>query len=185
MTEDLDKAKKLFLDHGTSGFHMMREGVLKEYESFKVSREQEDIWRYQFIEDKLSKFDINDRNQPFSFRSIIQTHSDINSFEKYIDKVNRNIDGCKNQHLAILFGQELFSTLHELIRANNKIPQEVKLFCIDTCERLLSLAKRTTLPEGYTISNFSTISEGLTQEQYIQRLILKFEYEIELAKTLK
>jgi len=185
MTDNLDRAKKLFLDYGTSGFHMMREGVLDEYKSYKVTKDKENEWRQELIEDKLSNFDINDRRQPFSFRSIIQTHADFNTFEKYIAKVDKNSATCKNGHLALLFGQELFSTLYELIRSNYKISRELRINCIDVCEKLLFLAKTIDLPNSYNIDAVEIIEEKLTQEQYFQRQIIKFEYELGLAKLLK
>jgi hypothetical protein len=185
MTDNLDRAKKIFLDHGTSGFHMMRDGVLDEYRSYKITVDKENEWCRELIEDKFSKFDINDSRQPFSFRSIIQTHSDIETFEKYIDKVNKNSTTCKNGHLALLFGQELFSTLYELTRSNYKIQKESKLYCIDTCEKLLLLAKKIGLPANSNIDAVEIIEEKLTNDQYFQRQINKFEYEIGLAKLLK
>ncbi len=185
MTDNLDRAKKLFINYGTSAFHMMREGVLDEYRSYKITKDQENAWRHEHIEERLLKFDINDITQPFSFRSIIQEHGDIKTFEKYTDKVNQNANTCSNQHLAILFGQELFSTLYELIRSNYKVSRELKLYCIDTCEKLISVAKTIKLPKDYTIQATEIFEERLSQEQYIQRLIIKFEYEIDLVKTLK
>lgn len=185
MTKSLERAKKIFLDYGTSGFHMMQEGVLDEYKSYNVSKEKENEWRLELIDNKLSNFDINDHRQPFSFRSIIQTHDDINTFEKYIAKVDKNSTSCRNGHLTLLFGQDLFSTLYELIRSNNKASRELRLDCINTCEKLLLLSKKIGLPDNYNIDTIEIIEEKLTQEQYFQRQIIKFEYEIGLAKLLK
>lgn len=185
MTENLERAKKIFLDHGTSGFHMMREGVLDEYKLYDVSKEKENEWRQELIDNKLSNFDINDIRQPFSFRSIIQTHNDIKTFEKLIGKLDKYSSSCTNGHLALLFGQDIFSTLYDLIRANNTLSRDTRLNCIDTCEKLLLFAKKIGLPDNYKIDAIEIIEEKLTQEQYFQRQIINFEYEIGLAKLLK
>ncbi|MFN5416771.1 MAG: hypothetical protein ACK5B9_06910 [Flavobacteriia bacterium] len=185
MTENIERAKKIFLDFGTSGYHMMREGVLDEYKSYNISKEKENEWRLELINKKLLNFNINDQSQPFSFRSLIQTHDDISTFEKYLIKVGKTSTSSINGHIALLFGQDLFSTLYELTRSNIKVSREIRLECIDTCEKLLLIAKKIGLPDNYKINTIEIFEEKLTQEQYFQRQINKFEYEIGLAKLLK
>ena len=58
---DLDKAKKIYFDYGQTGFHMMREGVLKEYQSFCISKETENEWTNSYLKERLNNFNIKFR----------------------------------------------------------------------------------------------------------------------------
>lgn len=49
MTEDLEKAKKLFFDYSCNKFFMARDGADSEYKTYGATKEHEDEWRKEYI----------------------------------------------------------------------------------------------------------------------------------------
>lgn len=49
MNDNQEKAKQMFFDYACRHFGMMRDGVLKEYEKFGISKAQEREWRQEYI----------------------------------------------------------------------------------------------------------------------------------------
>lgn len=60
MSNDKEKAKKIFFDYACNHFYMERDGVGKEYENFGVSEAEEKEWRREYISFWVSQLSIDD-----------------------------------------------------------------------------------------------------------------------------
>ena len=58
--EDLEKAKQIFFDNLCNYSMMAHEGLLYEYQKYRVSQEQEGVWRTEFIAHWVSQLSTED-----------------------------------------------------------------------------------------------------------------------------
>lgn len=181
---DTAKAKKIFFDFGTSKFQMMREGTLEEYQSYGITDKQEKEWIAELLDRELNKFDINDYNSFSLLWFIIETNCNAEYLEKLVNLIDNKIQACANQYYTLRLGQIIFKLLFECSKNNQILSRQLKLHCIATVENLLNKAGQISMPDNFSIPDFSAIADGLTQEQYVRRKIMELEYEIEVAKIL-
>jgi len=59
-SRDLEKAKKLFLEHECSHYQMGHEGVYNEYKKYRISKEKEKEWRNEFASNWTSRLSVDD-----------------------------------------------------------------------------------------------------------------------------
>ena len=78
----MEKAKRIFFDHLGSGFLMFKadNGVINEYNSFNISKDQEKIWL-----NELTKIMLDKLNEPGNWWTIffLNHHSDF----KYLNRI--------------------------------------------------------------------------------------------------
>ena len=59
-SRDLEKAKRLFLEHECSHYQMGHEGVHNEYRKYRISKEKEKEWRNEFASYWTSRLSVDD-----------------------------------------------------------------------------------------------------------------------------
>lgn len=57
---ELEKAKRLFLDHECSHYQMGHEGMYNEYKRYRISKDQEKEWKNEFIAYWTSRLSVDD-----------------------------------------------------------------------------------------------------------------------------
>lgn len=182
---DLNKAKELFISYGTNKFQMSREGVYDEYRSYGITKEQENEWLTELLEEEIAEFDINDYHSFYLLLYVIQTNCNKEYLQKVLDHINANLKSCSHQYYILTLGQLLFNLLLSCSKRENAISKAIKLQCIHTIESLADKARNISVPAGFEIPDFSVVSNGLPRDQYILRKIVELEHEIQIASILK
>jgi hypothetical protein len=183
--DSIIKAKELYFRYGGSSYQMYRDGVNKEYEAFKISKELEKIWLDELFENEFKRLDINDFNTAFPLWHIIETHCSFDNLQRFIDFVRTKINESNNQYYIHRFSYQIFSLLVNMSKSCNDFPRELKVNCIEVAEMVNDKAKHAVIPKDFKIPDFNAIGEGLTQEQYVYRSINDLEYKFELIRILK
>ena len=184
-SKDTSKAKQIFIQFSSSKFQMAREDVLEEYQSYEITEEQEKEWLTELLDKEINKFDINDYNSFFPLWFLIETNCNTEYLQQLLTLIENKIESCLNQYYTLRLGQIIFKLLFECSKNQRALTRQLKLLCITTAENLTNKARQISMPFNFAIPDFSVISDGLTQEQYVMRKIMELEYEIEIAKILK
>ncbi len=140
--DNIDRAKKIFFDYGTSKFQIMRDGLISEYSSYNISVEQERIWTQELVQKEFNKLNINDPETLFPLWYILQTNCLDNYIEKIIEfiRVNQTVanstdslkqfivktydviekieDGCKHRPVLVGHYKQKLDDLKNVILAS-------------------------------------------------------------------
>ena len=90
--KSLARAKELFFYYCGSFFHMDREGDYQEYIKYKVSKEQEEDWKNELVELKVSQLSFNEITAFSNLAMIASTYYDYRIVERLIAFVRSNIN---------------------------------------------------------------------------------------------
>jgi len=180
---DLEKAKKMYFDYGQISFHMGREGVLKEYQSFNISSETENEWTNSYLKERLDNFDLNAIDENFQTFHIISSKSKFNFLNHFLIKIAKNLDNLTNKYIAVNLGKKLFNMVFEAHR-RNKISTENRRNIINIVKLIHKKARTLSIPPNYKNPHFEkiyfdeTIEKKLTQEQYTERKMIELERDL-------
>ncbi len=187
---DLDKAKKIYFDYGQTGFHMMREGVLKEYQSFCISKETENEWTSSYLKERLNNFNINALDENFQTFHIIRIKREFDFLNNFLIKIVKTIDDLTNKYFAIMLGGRLFNMVFESHR-QQVISKEHRRCVIDVVVLIHKKAKTLSIPPNYKNSHFEKIhfdeafEKKLNQEQYTEKKMIELECDLIKANMFK
>jgi hypothetical protein len=181
----INKAKELYYRYGGSSYQMFRGGVIEEYESYNISKDIENIWLNELFDKGFEQLDINDFNTAYPLWHTIETHCSANNLKRFIDFLSNRINEANNQYYLHRYGYQIFSLLVNMSKSCDDFPRELKIKCVEIAELINDKAKQAKIPKDFKIPNFTSIGEGLTQEQYVYRSIIDLDYKLELIKILK
>lgn len=187
---DLEKAKKMYYDYGQISFHMGREGVLKEYQSFNISNATEKEWTNSYLKERLDNFDLNTLDENFQTFYIISSKREFNFLYHFLIKIAETLDNLTNKYIAITLGRSLF---HMALEAHSKraISLEHRCSVMKIVELIHKKARTLSIPPNYKNPHFEkkyfdeTIEKKLTQEQYTEREMIKLEFDLVKVNMLK
>ena len=178
-----DKAKTIFLNYACSSFHMSRDGILQEYSSYGISREQEEIWKQEMFEKSFESLNIFDETSVSSLGYLIEHHGANQYFERYINALLQRISEIDNKYMVLRFAENIFFILENLNKNSSLLSRDEKIFGLNAIETLVNIAKVISLPAGYSIPNITFTDNN--QDQYINRKLIDIEYKLNIARILK
>ena len=121
-----NSAKEIFEKYSGSKFQMMRDGVLSEYKTFKISKKVEDIWLKKIISSQFNQLDITSIDTFFPLWYIIQHHGITEYFDNLEEFIMSNSIDQQSRNGAQLFIDKIISVLK--IMSENKNGQLIKEF---------------------------------------------------------
>lgn len=84
------RAKEIFFNYSGSGFQMMRDGVLDEYKSYKVSKELEYVWLNELVDREFDRLNINSFDSFFPLWYIVANYRLLNVTIRIQEFISKN-----------------------------------------------------------------------------------------------
>jgi len=106
-----NRAKEIYSTYSGSKFQMMRDGVLKEYESLNIPLETENTWLQEIVSQEFSRLDIKSIDTFFPLWYIIEHHALSNCFDRLAYFIVSNSKDEESKNGAKLFLDKVLNIL--------------------------------------------------------------------------
>ncbi|HAY35227.1 MAG TPA: hypothetical protein DCY06_13945 [Bacteroidetes bacterium] len=93
---------------------MMRDGVFGEYKQYSVTKEQEQKWLTELIDQELNKLDINNKDTLFPLWYILETNCLPFYLDKIIDFIDENKSKAKDKFELLAFISKTMDTIDRI-----------------------------------------------------------------------
>ena len=157
MTEDLEKAKKLFFDYSCSPYFMARDGADSEFKRYGGTKELEEEWRREYIATWISRLSLED----FEAINKLNHAWGVEALPDLIRMCNQAEGYAKLQYADVIWQLSKASTLDDTIR------QQARATATNAWESLV--LGNFTIPENFQQKIKSTMARvnTTTPEEYV------------------
>ncbi len=125
----MERAKEIFFNYSGSKFQMMRDGLVREYESYEISSELEKKWLEELIENEFKKLDFNSLNSFFPLWYILQTNQLFEYYDRLEKFIWNGFENTQNYTKSLMFVEKILNILNNINPDNiEKIIYEITRF---------------------------------------------------------
>jgi hypothetical protein len=107
-----NKAKEIYFDYLGNEFFMWKDGVLEEYKSYDVSKDQEILWRNELIENLYSVLNVKHESSLGSLILIINYFGDYNLLKDVLNFISNNYKEA-DSFLKLKYAEYLFDVIEK------------------------------------------------------------------------
>jgi hypothetical protein len=173
MSNNIEKAKEIFIKYGGSNFHMEREGEYEFYKSFNITKKEEIQWIREYHKKVIIEIESENKVSIFTSKlselsNSIILFKDIESFKSMIDTVKEKselIDSFSQLRIA----EEIYSIVNAFskseVKKDNALPYAKKIV-LDILNRIIK--EPITVDEDY--KNVQYLKDVLNENRIINRI---------------
>ncbi len=121
----VNNAKEIYFDYLGNESFMWKDGVLEEYKSYNISKDQEKLWGVELKEKLYSELDVKHDSSLGSLILIINYFGDYNLLKNVLNFISNNYKEA-DSFLKLRYAEELFDVV-EKCDFHEQVPEDILL----------------------------------------------------------